>query len=130
MLEFVECRPKGIAGKENTMNVHVVMLRNTLPALHRILLKEQYYQNGWSREKTTFIFEPSDPASNDAHLENLQRLRDAGEEVVVVLTPDPLPAKAMHAGFPHIVMDPRGVIMRIVSVTPRLEIFNPGPPAA
>ena len=69
--------------KENAMNIRVVMLRNTLPELHKMALKESFYLNGWPREETTFVFDPLAPANGNEHLEILQRFRDAGETVVV-----------------------------------------------
>lgn len=111
------------------MIVRFVMVRTTVTREERRRLQELFYDNGWQRDKTTFVFDPTDPQSGDAHLENLRRCRDAGETVVAILEPEPLPAKAIHAGFTHLVMQ-RDAPMRVAAVQQKLEIFVLEPPPA
>lgn len=109
--------------------IRVVMLRHSMTPAERERLKEYYYDAGWPKEKTIFVFDPAEPKDGQMHLANLQRHRSAGEEVVVVLEPEPLPMSAMRAGFPHIAIQ-GGPARRVAAVQPQFQIFVPDPPPA
>lgn len=116
------------------MIVRFVLVRTALSEGERQHLRQLFYSKGWPKDKTTFVFDPTDPQSGDMHLENLRRCQDAGETVIAILEPEPLPAKAIRAGFPHIILSrvtqltPSKRPMQVVAVRTQLEIFVPNPP--